>query len=199
VDSTVYALAWIGENPRWHGNVVKRSWLHYYTELPNDQKPKRIYMACDTTVKDEGQSDWTVCTVWQLFNRVHYLLHVERGIYEYSEVRSTIGRLLKQYNPYQIWLEETATGKALKEDREGQSRSRIKLVPIDQDRIGRLRIQDAKFREGRVLFPEGASFMSQVELELLSYPHGDTDDIVDSISLALKYGGTGYDTTMSWV
>jgi phage terminase large subunit-like protein len=41
--------------------------------------------------------------------------------------------------------------------------------------------------------------MSQVELELLSYPHGDTDDIVDSISLALKYGGTGYDTTMSWV
>ena len=69
VDSTVYALAWIGENPRWHGNVVKRSWLHYYTELPNDQKPKRIYMACDTTVKDEGQSDWTVCTVWQLFNQ----------------------------------------------------------------------------------------------------------------------------------
>ena len=195
VDSTVYALAWIGENPRWHGNVVKRSWLHYYTELPNDQNPKRIYMACDTTVKDEGQSDWTVCTVWQLFNRVHYLLHVERGIYEYSDVRSIINRLLNQYNPYQIWLEETATGMALKEDREVRSRSRIKLVPIEQDRIGRLRVQDAKFRGGQVLFPEGASFMSQVERELLSYPHGDTDDIVDSISLALKYGGTGYDTT----
>jgi phage terminase large subunit-like protein len=42
-------------------------------------------------------------------------------------------------------------------------------------------------------------FMSQVERELLSYPHGETDDIVDSISLALKYGGTGYDWTMSWV
>ena len=35
--------------------------------------------------------------------------------------------------------------------------------------------------------------MSQVEKELLSYPYGDTDDIVDSIGLALKYGGTGYD------
>ena len=41
--------------------------------------------------------------------------------------------------------------------------------------------------------------MSQVEQELLSYPHGDTDDIVDSISLALENGGTGYDPTMSWV
>ena len=156
-------------------------------------------MACDTTVKDEGQSDWTVCTVWQLFERVHYLIHVERGIYEYSEVRSIIGMLLEQYNPYQIWLEETATGLALQEDRELRSRFRIKLVPVEQDRIGRLRVQDAKFREGQVLFPEGAVFMSQVERELLSYPHGETDDIVDSISLALKYGGTGYDSTMSWV
>jgi len=127
------------------------------------------------------------------------LIHVERGIYEYSDVRSLIGMLLERYDPYQIWLEETATGLALQADRELPSRFRIKLVPVEQDRIGRLRVQDAKFREGRVLFPEGASFMSQVELELLSYPHGDTDDIVDSISLALKYGGTGYDTTMSWV
>ena len=48
-------------------------------------------------------------------------------------------------------------------------------------------------------FPEEASFMQQVENELLSYPHGDTDDIVDSIGLALKHGGMGYDSTLSWV
>ena len=43
----------------------------------------------------------------------------------------------------------------------------IKLVPIEQDRIGRLRVQDAKFRDGQVLFTQGAVFMSQVERELL--------------------------------
>lgn len=41
--------------------------------------------------------------------------------------------------------------------------------------------------------------MPQVEKELLNYPRGETDDIVDSISLALKHGATGYDTTLSWV
>jgi predicted phage terminase large subunit-like protein len=199
VDSTVYALAWIGENPRWPGNIVKRSWLHYYRELPKDQGSGRVYMAVDTTVKDEGRTDWSVCSVWQLFGEVHYLLHVERAIYEFSELRSTLSKLVNEYNPYQIWFEETATGVAIKETSEWRWRARIKLVPIEQDRIGRLRVQDAKFREGRVLFPKGALFMSQVERELLSYPHGDTDDIVDSISLALKYGGTGYDTTLSWV
>ena len=78
-----------------HGNVVKRSWLHYYTDPTKDQKPKRIFMAWDTTVKDGGQSDWTVCTVWQLLDRVHYLLHVERGIYEYPELRRTFIALVQ--------------------------------------------------------------------------------------------------------
>jgi phage terminase large subunit-like protein len=124
---------------------------------------------------------------------------MERGIYNYPELRKTFSALVQQYRPYQVWFEETATGVALRDDREVPSRSLIKLQPIEQDRKGRLYVQQAKFQDGRVLFPEGASFMSQVESELLSYPHGDTDDIVDSISLALKFGGTGYDATLSWV
>jgi len=35
--------------------------------------------------------------------------------------------------------------------------------------------------------------MEQVKAELLSYPHGDTTDIVDSIALALQHGGYAYD------
>jgi phage terminase large subunit-like protein len=41
--------------------------------------------------------------------------------------------------------------------------------------------------------------MQDLESELLSYPYGQTDDIVDSIALALTVGGSGYDSTMSWV
>jgi predicted phage terminase large subunit-like protein len=199
VDSTVYALAWISENPRWPGNLIKRPWIHYYTTLPADQEYKRIFMAWDTAIRDGGQSDWTVCTVWMLLNDSYYLLHVERGIYEYPELQSVFVDLVRKYDPYQIQIEETATGIALKEDRAVQRRSIIKLQPIEQDRRGRLYVQQAKFKQGVVKFPEGASFMPQVEKELLSYPHGETDDVVDSISLALKYGGTGYDTTLSWV
>lgn len=69
----------------------------------------------------------------------------------------------------------------------------------DTDARGRLYTQQSEFKDGNVQFPKQASFMALVEKELLSYPYGETDDIVDSISLALKYGGTGYDTTMSWV
>ncbi|MFT2598437.1 hypothetical protein ACMWP3_26690, partial [Escherichia coli] len=68
----------------------------------------------------------------------------------------------------------------LKDDREIQRRSSIKLLPIELDRKGRLYVQQARFKDGHVKFPKNSSFMSQVEKEILSYPYGVTDDIVDS-------------------
>jgi predicted phage terminase large subunit-like protein len=38
VDSTVYALAWIAQNPRWRGNLIKKTWIRYYDSLPEDQQ-----------------------------------------------------------------------------------------------------------------------------------------------------------------
>lgn len=199
VDSTVYALAWITQNPRWAGNLIKRPWIQHYDALPKDQKFKKVFMSCDMALKDGGQSDWTVFTVWMLLEDIYYLLHVERGIYEYFELRKVFASLVQKYDPYQVHIEETATGVSLKNDRELERRSLIKLQPIEQDRKGRLYVQQGKFQAGHVRFPADASFMVQVERELLSYPHGETDDIVDSISLALQLGGKGYDTTLSWV
>lgn len=199
VDSTTYALAWISENPRWTGALIKQPWLHYYQALPEDQKYKRIFMSWDTALKDRGQSDWTVCTVWLLLDRVYYLLHMDRGIYEYSELRQKFIDLSNEYKPLQILIEETTTGAALKKDHKLQWRFPIKLLPIEQDRKGRVYVQQSMFKDGFVRFPKDAPFMSTVETELLSYPHGHTDDIVDSISQALAVGGSGYDSTMSWV
>ena len=114
VDSTVFALAWIAANPKWAGTFIKPSWLHYYKSLPEDQERKRVFMSWDTALKDGGQGDWTVCTVWMLRAGVYYLLHVERGIYEYPELRRTFIALVQKYDPYQILIEETATGKRSK-------------------------------------------------------------------------------------
>ena len=63
----------------------------------------------------------------------------------------------------------------------------------------RLFIQQAKFEAGLVLFPKGASFLPELEAELLAFPHGKTDDQVDSISQALAYQGSTYDSTYRWV
>ena len=144
------------------------------------------------TSLDEHRSLTTV-------QEVYYLLHMERDTYDYPELRITLDALVKKYHPSQIFIEETAAGLVLKKDDNLQSRFLIALKPIEQDRKGRLYGQQGKFQDGLVRFPKDAPFMSKIEEELLSYPHGNTDDIVDSIALALQHGGTGYDATLSWV
>ena len=116
IDSTVYALGWISQNPRWRGSLIKPAWIRYYTALPEDRRYKRVFLSWDTAVQDGGQSDWTVCTVWMRLSGIYYLLYVERGIYEYPELREVFVDLVQKYDPEQIQIEETAIGRALKDD-----------------------------------------------------------------------------------
>lgn len=191
VDSTVYALAWLSENPRYTGALIKRSSIHYYTKLPEGPRRKHVIMSWDTALKDGGQGDWTVCTVWLRYEGVYYLLHMERGVYGFSELRTKYADLNKTYKPAEILFEETTTGIAIKRD-DNNWRYKIKLLPIEQDRQGRVYVMQSKFEQGIVQFPSNASFMREVEKELLSYPYGQTDDIVDSISQVLNYQGSTY-------
>jgi hypothetical protein len=54
-------------------------------------------------------------------------------------------------------------------------------------------IQAAKFASGRVLFPQQASWLAELEAEVFVFPHGPHDDQVDSIAQALAYEYSAYD------
>ncbi|MGH9549523.1 MAG: phage terminase large subunit, partial [Terriglobales bacterium] len=111
---------------------------------------------------------------------------------EYPRLRDTAIALAQRYKPDKILIEDASTGMALAPDLQPHLRSPVKLVPIDRDKIGRLYVQQAKFEAGRVLFPKGASFLPELEAELLTFPQSKHDDQVDSISQALAYEFSGY-------
>ena len=48
-------------------------------------------------------------------------------------------------------------------------------------------------------FEQHIKGLPEVIKELLMFPHGKTDDIVDSIMQALAFEKWGYDSTLSWV
>jgi predicted phage terminase large subunit-like protein len=60
-------------------------------------------------------------------------------------------------------------------------------------------MQSAKFESGEVLFPRQASWLAELEAEVFAFPQSRHDDQIDSISQALAYSASGYDTTLSWV
>ena len=59
--------------------------------------------------------------------------------------------------------------------------------------------QQYKFEGGFGEVSEGNGVYDDVEAELLSFPQGRHDDIVDFIMQALAFKMTGYDETLSWV
>ncbi len=181
------------------GVMIHREWLRYYDKLPERTYRAKVIMSWDTAAKDGAQNDWSVCTIWLLNDKNFFLLDVVRGRYEYPLLRDIALKLAERYKPDAILIEDASTGVALAQELRKVHRSVVEPIPVHRDKIGRLYVQQAKFAAGLVHFPKGASFLPELEAELLVFPQGKNDDQVDSISQALAYEPSGYDGTLSWV
>jgi len=181
------------------GGMIRREWLRYFDKAPEHTYKTKLIQSWDTAAKNGGQNDWSVCTTWLIAGEIFYLLDLTRGRFEYPLLRETALELAKRFKPDSILIEDASTGIALAQELREVCRYRIDPIPVHQDKIGRLYVQQAKFASGRVLFPKGAPFLAELEAELLTFPQGKTDDRVDSISQALAYEPSGYDSSLSWV
>ena len=181
------------------GAMIRRKWLRYYDKPPERSFDTKVIQSWDTAAKGGAQNDWSVCTTWLLADNLFYLLDVTRGRYDYPLLRSVALELAERFEPDEILIEDASTGIALAQELGEIGNHAITPVPVEHDKVGRLYVQQGKFAAGRVLFPRNAHFLAMLEAELLSFPQGKTDDQVDSISQALAYEPSGYDTTLSWV
>jgi predicted phage terminase large subunit-like protein len=181
------------------GAMIKRPWLRYYDKAPERTPYAKVIQSWDTAAKDGAQNDWSVCTTWMVVDEHFYLLDLTRDRYEYPLLRDTAIALAKRFEPDEILIEDASTGIALAQELNQTKNYYIKPIPVDRDKQGRLYVQQGKFAAGLVHFPRDASFLPQLEAELLTFPQARTDDQVDSISQALAYEPNGYDHSMRWV
>ncbi len=177
------------------GAMIKRDWLRYYDRLPTLPYGTRTWQSLDTAAKDGAQNDWSVCTTWKIVNKSFYLIDVTRGRFDYPTLKRLAIELARAHRPQYVLIEDASTGIALAQELKTATFGGIvKAVPVERDKVSRVYVNQAKFEAGLVLLPRGASFLPIVETELLTFPQGKTDDIVDSMMQALWYN-TGYDFT----
>jgi predicted phage terminase large subunit-like protein len=169
------------------GAMIRREWLRYYDQLP-ERTYARVIQSWDTAAKNGAQNDWSVCTTWMILDDRYYLINLIRDRFEYPSLKAAAISLAKLHQPQSILIEDASTGTALAQELKNiYFGGATALVPIERDKIGRLYVNQAKFEAGLVLFPRGASFLPQLEAELLTFPQAKNDDQVDSISQALSY------------
>jgi predicted phage terminase large subunit-like protein len=62
----------------------------------------------------------------------------------------------------------------------------------------RVHAQTALFEAGKVLFPNSAPWLAELERELLSFPGAQFDDQVDSVVQALDYATKELSSLTTW-
>jgi hypothetical protein len=92
------------------GNLIKRSWLHYYDDDPNRGPGTEIVQSCDIASTMADTSDWSVCTTWLKLKRNYYLLDLWRGRMEFPDLRRKLIALAREHGPNRLLIEQAGPG-----------------------------------------------------------------------------------------
>lgn len=179
------------------GNIIKRHWLKYYSDMPGIRSFDQVIQSWDMTFTGKATSDFVVGQVWGRIGADRYLIDQVRGQFGMTETIQAIMNLSKKWPQASLKLiENKANGPAV-EDMLKKSLSGMVLWEPQGDKVSRLNAVAPQFESGNVYFPEPhkADWVSHCLEEIFSFPNAAHDDCVDAMTMALlrldEHGGVG--------
>jgi predicted phage terminase large subunit-like protein len=172
------------------GAIVKTDWLKRYDAASRPSTFTCVVQSWDTANKSGELNDFSVCTIWGVFDGHYYLLDVFRKRLNYPDLKRAVVELARRYDADSIVIEDKASGTQLIQELQHEGAIYgIKPYepPPGSDKILRLHTQTSLFESGRVLLPVSAPWLDEYIREVTSFPGSKYDDQVDSTTQALDY------------
>jgi predicted phage terminase large subunit-like protein len=181
--------------------IVKREWWQKW-EKPSPPSCEFTLMAWDTAFEKTNRADYSACTLWGVFhmpdeNGVEQaniiLLNAFRDRMEFPTLKRRAIQEYKEWEPDSIIIEKKASGSPLIYEMRAMGIPVQEYTPTKgNDKISRLNAVSDLFASGRVWAPN-THWAEAVIDEVASFPAGEHDDFVDSVSLALmRFRQGGY-------
>ncbi len=168
------------------GAYFEKKNVRYYQSNPPEHLD--VYVAGDFAISKSDQANWTVFIVAGLDEAGNiYMLDEYRGRWNSEEIIDTMFKIQDRWHPRKFGLEKGHI--SLTMDSFLQSRIREEkrydfhyeeLKPGKADKQLRARSIQGLMAHGRVLWPEGALWVTEYINELLRFPNGVNDDRVDA-------------------
>jgi len=95
-----------------------------------------------------------------------------------------------KHDAHTVLIEDKGSGTSLIQDiKQGDTYGILNPIGVlpEGDKITRMSAQSSKIEAGQVHLPKQASWLGDLQAELLQFPHGRHDDQVDSISQFLNW------------
>jgi hypothetical protein len=130
------------------GDLIKRDHIQMFQELPPGAR--QITLSLDTATKTSEASSFSVCLVIASDDKRHYVVDVFRARVDPVELREAVLRLITQYKPNKILIEDASSGISLQAMlKEGNHRAELRPTR-GQGKEERLESVLHYFVEGRV-------------------------------------------------
>ncbi len=165
----------------------KREYFRYYDNPPNLSE-LNIYTAVDLAISQKVNADYSaIVTVGVKTGGYWFVLDVEYGRYDPSTTMDAIFSAVQKWRPLSVGIEAVAYQSALSHFLEKEMPKRgifFRIQPLKAEKKKELRIDaiQPRFAVGTIWFKRNAVWLDKIEGELLAYPHGAHDDVIDALA-----------------
>ena len=172
------------------GAIVKKEWWNTWEE--DDIPPiKYVMQSYDTAFSKKETADYSAITTWGVFENEEthadnvILMDARRGRWNFPELKGVAAEEYEYWEPDMVIIEAKASGQPLTDELRATGIPVMNYTPSKgRDKITRMHTVAPLFEAGMVWAPE-QKFSEEVIEECLAFPHGEHDDFVDSMTMAL--------------
>jgi len=172
------------------GAIIKREW---WKDWKGKNPPPIEYtiQSYDTAFLKKTSSDFSAITTWGVFKKEDsgyniILLNAFKDRYEFPELRRLAHQEYLDHRPDIVIIEAKASGIPLTHELREMGIPVINFTPSKgNDKHVRVASISPLFEAGKVWAPMHEHFAQEVVEECASFPYGDHDDYVDSMTQAL--------------
>ena len=201
-------FALLGKTDLWYMNKMcecisplsqkfKREYFKYYN-IPPDTSGLNIYTAVDLAISQKVNADYSAIVTVGVNSSGHwFVLDVEYGRYDPSTTIDAIFSAVQKWRPLTVGIEMVAYQSALQHFLEKEMPQRgifFRITPLKAEKKKELRIDaiQPRFAVGTVWFKSKAVWLPEIESELLAYPHGARDDVIDALAYIEQRAATPF-------
>ena len=178
------------------GMYFRKEYFRYQRQLPSPAG-LRIYTAWDFAIGEKQANDWTVgATILQDELDQLYVLEIHRMKGDSFQIIESMLDVATRWGStpgtgYLIGAEDGQIWRAIEPLFKKRMVERRQYLPYEvlrpmTDKMARARPLQGRMQQGRVIFPEEAAWRAQAEQELLRFPAGVHDDVVDALAWAVQ-------------
>ena len=177
------------------GLYFRKEYIRSWPSEPS-QLGCNFYTAWDFAIGQKQQNDYTVgVTLMQDHDDRLYVMDVTRFRGDSFTIVESVLDIAERWSkpgiPYVIGAEDGQIWKSIEPLLRKRMQERKIFPPYEilrplSDKMARARALQGRMQQGRVFFPEKAPWRAETEHELLRFPGGVHDDIVDAMAWAVN-------------